>query len=52
MTAYVTGGDGHPALFQPRHCYETWVPPGSPSVDAAAAAASVVPRATTTEIVG
>lgn len=51
MTAYVTGGDGHSTHYQPRCCCVTWVPPGSPSVDAAAAAAFVVPIATTTEIV-
>lgn len=45
MTAYVIVGDGHPTRYQPLHCrcHITWVLPGSPSVDAAAAAASAVP---------
>lgn len=52
MTVYVTGGDGHPTHYQPHCCRVTWVLPGSPSVDVAAAAASAVPIATTTERVG
>lgn len=50
MTVYVTGGDGHSTHYRPRHCYYhvTWALPGSPSADAAAAAASAVPIATTT----
>lgn len=52
MTVYVTGDDGHPAHYQRCHCRVTWVQPGSPSVDAAAAAASAVPIATTTDRMG
>lgn len=52
MTAYVKGDDGHTTRYQ-HHCwYVTWVLPESPSVDAAAAVASVVPIAMTTEKVG
>lgn len=49
MTVYATGGDGHPTRYQPRCYHATWVLPGSPSVDAAAAAVSAVPIAKTTE---
>lgn len=49
MNVYGTGADGPPTLYQYPHCCITWVPPGSPSADAGAAAAFVVPIATTTE---
>lgn len=49
MTVYVTGGDGHLSHYQPCRCRVTWVLPGSPSVDAAVAAASAVPIAMTKE---
>lgn len=47
MTVYETGADGLPAHCQPHRHPATWVLPGSPFVDAAAAAASAVPIATT-----
>lgn len=49
MTVYATGGDGHPTHYQLRRYHATWVLPGSPSVDAAAAAVSAVPIAMTTK---
>jgi len=45
---HVTGADGLPARCQPRRRPAAWAPPGSPSVDGAAAAASAAPIATTT----